>query len=220
MSFISLHSILSQSEVNGPGERLVIWVQGCSKGCVGCFNPGTWKSSKKWLETPERLAEYVISSNPEGLTLTGGDPLEQSDSLLEFLKALHKGVPSSLRADFLPRGIICFTGYRLDELHGSALECVDYCDLLIDGRYVKELHYTNGLAGSSNQEFHFSSHPGRGEARIKREEILIDHSIEVHVDVNDASVIRVTGFPHVDRKFLKNLGLSIDDSSDKSDLGI
>jgi pyruvate-formate lyase-activating enzyme len=31
MADLSLHSMLSQSEVNGPGERLVIWTQGCTK---------------------------------------------------------------------------------------------------------------------------------------------------------------------------------------------
>lgn len=210
MSNLSLHSILSQSEVNGPGERLVIWTQGCSKGCPGCFNPETWKFSSTWMEDCTSLAERVISSNPDGLTLTGGDPLEQPEALLEFLKALHRdGAPESLAADFLPKGIICFTGYLLEELTGAALECVEYLDLLIDGRYVEQLRYTSVLAGSSNQRFHFSSHVGRGESRLDKESILIDQAIEIHIDDIDSSIIRVTGFPTIDRAFLKKYGLSV-----------
>jgi anaerobic ribonucleoside-triphosphate reductase activating protein len=203
--------MLKESGVNGPGERLVIWTQGCGKACPGCFNPETWKFSSKWMENCQTLAEHVISSNPEGLTLTGGDPLEQPEALLSFLKALHRdGSPESLAADFLPKGIICFTGYVLEELTGAALECVEYFDLLIDGRYVEQLRYTSGLAGSSNQRFHFSSHPGRGEARLDKEAILIDQAIEIHVDDIDSSIIRVTGFPTIDRAFLKKHGLSVE----------
>jgi len=210
MADLSLHSILSQSEVNGPGERLVIWTQGCTKGCSGCFNPETWKFSSKWMKDSRKLAEHVISSNPDGLTITGGDPLEQPEALLEFLRALHgDDSGESLRADFLPKGIICFTGYVLEELHGAAAECLEYIDLLIDGRYMEQLRYTSGLAGSSNQRFHFNTLPGRGESRLQRSEILIDQAVEVHVDDIDPSIIRVTGFPSIDRTFLKRYGLHI-----------
>jgi len=220
MAKLSLHSILSQSEVNGPGERVVIWTQGCGKACPGCFNPETWKFVDRWLESPQDLAEHIISSNPEGLTLSGGDPLEQPEALLEFLKALHAyGNPESLRADLFPRGIICFTGYLLEELEGAALECVDYFDLLIDGRFIEKLRYTSGIAGSSNQRFHFSSHPGRGESRLSRDEVIIDQAVEVHVDDNDASIIRVTGFPSINRALLKKFGLNIENVSEPPELG-
>lgn len=208
MADLSIHSILTQSEVNGPGERLVIWTQGCTKGCVGCFNPETWKFSSKWMKNPKDLAALVISSNPEGLTLTGGDPLEQPDALLEFLRELHLD-GESLTSEFLPRGIICFTGFLIEELEGAAKECLEYIDLLIDGRFVEQLRYTSGLAGSSNQRFHFSSKVGRGECRLRRDEILIDQSIEVHVDDIDSSIVRVTGFPVINRDFLKKYGLQV-----------
>ncbi|NJO00209.1 MAG: 4Fe-4S cluster-binding domain-containing protein, partial [Anaerolineales bacterium] len=40
-SLLRLHQFLPQSRVNGPGLRAVLWVQGCSLGCPGCFNPQT-----------------------------------------------------------------------------------------------------------------------------------------------------------------------------------
>ena len=213
---LAIHAILKQSEVNGPGLREVIWTQGCTKACPGCFNPETWAPGKA-EGNPLVLADFLFSSRPDGLTLTGGDPLEQPEALLDFLEELHRGEPpETLSADFLPRGIICFTGYLLEELEGDALECVKYIDLLIDGRYIEKLRYTSGLAGSKNQRFHFNQLPGRGEARIKREEVLIDQAVEIHIDEDDASVVRITGFPSINRRFLKKYGLTIENENSGS----
>lgn len=196
-----IHSIMESEDVNGPGNRLVIWTQGCCKGCVGCFNPSTWKSKTGKIYTVKELADLALSKNFEGLTLTGGDPLEQSDSLFEFLKLIHFE-DFELKTRF-PLGIICFTGYVIEELSGSALSCLDYIDLLIDGRFVKELRYSSGLAGSSNQRFHFSNKSGRGISRIPKESILIDQSIEITEDLD------VTGFPVIDYSSLRSLGIKI-----------
>ncbi len=38
---LRLHAFLPRSRANGPGWRSVVWVQGCSLGCAGCFNPQT-----------------------------------------------------------------------------------------------------------------------------------------------------------------------------------
>ena len=36
-----IHSMLPRSAVNGPGERAVVWFQGCDLHCRGCFNPAS-----------------------------------------------------------------------------------------------------------------------------------------------------------------------------------
>ena len=38
---MNIHSIIPNSAVNGPGNRFVIWTQGCSLNCIGCWNPKT-----------------------------------------------------------------------------------------------------------------------------------------------------------------------------------
>ena len=208
---INIMSILNETNVNGPGNRICIWTQGCTKGCKGCFNPESWSNKITTQWTPQALAQHVLSQECDGITISGGDPLEQPEALLEFLRALHDdGSGESLRADLFPKGIICFTGYLIEELVGAAAECLEYIDLLIDGRYMEQLRYTSGLAGSSNQRFHFSSLPGRGESRLQRAEILIDQAVEVHVDDIDPSIVRITGFPSIDRTFLKRHGLRIE----------
>ena len=36
-----IHALLHASHVNGPGNRAVVFVQGCRLGCAGCWNPQT-----------------------------------------------------------------------------------------------------------------------------------------------------------------------------------
>jgi len=38
---LNLYHYEPLSLVNGPGKRAVVWVQGCTLGCPGCFNPQT-----------------------------------------------------------------------------------------------------------------------------------------------------------------------------------
>lgn len=183
-----IHSLVNNSKVNGPGDRFVIWTQGCSKGCKGCFNPLTWTFEGSKISS-NILFQLIKESNCSGVTLTGGDPLEQPDELLELLLLLK-----DLN---LKDGIILFSGYTLEEIKnigGSVLECLNYVDLLIDGRYVSELFVNDSLRGSSNQNFYFFSD------KLKEKEILIDHSIEVGKNY-------ITGFPHFNKKILKEYGV-------------
>lgn len=205
MSNLRIHAILDHTFVNGPGDRMAIWSQGCMKGCPGCFNPLTWKHGIGEIWHPLLLANYVRDHNPEGLTLTGGDFLEQPEGCYRFLKELHDGE----QLNILPRGIILFTGYTIEEIEEipAALKCLKYIDLIIDGRFMQGLKYSNGLAGSSNQRFHFSSVSGRGKERIPEEVVSTDQHIEVHL--SDDGSIEVTGFPDIDRAKLKDLGIRV-----------
>ena len=204
----NLHAKLEASDVNGPGSRFVIWLQGCPFACKGCFNPHTWEFSNKNRVSVSDLACEILFSNTDGLTISGGEPFSQVEALLEFLKCLHTS--SGELGDKLPRGIICFTGNLIEDLDETGKECLKYIDLLIDGRYVEQLRYPSGLAGSSNQRFHFNSNPGRGEALIKKEEVLFDQAIEIHVDDDDMNLIKVTGFPSINTRWLKEQGLTIE----------
>jgi anaerobic ribonucleoside-triphosphate reductase activating protein len=208
MSKIRLHSILSESKVNGPGSRIVIWTQGCSKGCKGCFNPETW-DTKSGLDMSVyelyNLIKDLLPANT-GITITGGDPMEQSESLFYLLKIINDNL-----LDKLPDGIILFTGYTLEEIdnHEDKLlsHIVGLVDLLIDGRYEDSLKNNHVMSGSSNQNFHFNCIKNRGEFRIPRHSIEIDHSVEIHG--HDKDLIQITGFPNVDRKFFRDKGLDI-----------
>jgi anaerobic ribonucleoside-triphosphate reductase activating protein len=203
-----VHAIIDESYVNGPGCRLTIWTQGCTKACKGCFNPETWKFSGGTAWEPGELADYIRSRAPYGLTLTGGDPLEQPEAIYELLVALHD--PDGALA-ILPGGIICFTGYTLVEVNQieAARKCLEGIDLLIDGRYIEDDKQTDALAGSANQQFHFLNKPGRGRARIAEDEIKTDQSVEVHSFVDNPQLMQITGFPTIARQWLAAHGLRV-----------
>ena len=182
------------SKVNGPGNRFVLWTQGCSKGCSECFNPETWSTNVYKEYSPIELFHIIQNYEVDGITISGGDPLEQEDELLELLMLL-----SSIR---FKKGIILFTGFTRAEISSSPIReaCLKYIDVLIDGRYEKNLKLDFSLRGSSNQEFYFFSN------KISRDELLFDQEIEISCLEGD---IIVTGFPNVSRKILKELGVNL-----------
>jgi anaerobic ribonucleoside-triphosphate reductase activating protein len=182
------------SKVNGPGLRFVLWTQGCSKGCKNCFNPETWSFEKYKSLTPLEIFRLIKNSNVSGVTITGGDPLEQPEELLELL-VLLEGLN-------LSNGIILFTGYTIDEINKDFLlrKSLNYIDVLIDGRFEKDQRISSSLRGSENQNIiYFSS-------KIKEEELNIDQEVEVGILDNE---MYVTGFPSISRKVLKSLGIRV-----------
>ena len=181
----------STSRVNGPGNRFVLWTQGCSKGCSDCFNPLTWSVKENISLTPNQIFELIKNYDIDGVTITGGDPLEQED-ILELLMLLY-----TLN---LSKGVILFTGYSIDEINKDFLlrKSLSYIDVLIDGRYEKDKRISSGLRGSENQNILYFSD------KIHPEELMIDQEIEVGVSCDK---IYVTGFPNISRKVLRELGV-------------
>jgi len=182
------------SKVNGPGNRFVLWTQGCSKGCSECFNPETWSREIYKEFSPIELFELIKNFDIDGVTISGGDPLEQEDELLELLMLL-----STMR---LRKGIILFSGFTRAEISSNIIreKCLSYIDVLIDGRYEKNLKIDFSLKGSSNQEFYFFSN------KILSDELHFDQEIEISSLEGD---IMMTGFPNISRKILKELGVNL-----------
>jgi anaerobic ribonucleoside-triphosphate reductase activating protein len=190
---INLHSTIKSSRVNGPGDRFVIWTQGCRKMCKNCYNPETWSHYRNNLVDIDFLVEEIKNSNSTGVTISGGDPFEQPEELFYLLREIKQ-------LD-LSDGVIVFSGYTIDEIRGvrELEKCLDYIDVLIDGLYIEEKRITNGLAGSSNQEFHFLTD------KISRDSINIDQEVEIH---SLGDLIQITGFPLIDKINMKLKGIS------------
>ncbi|MBU3213850.1 pyruvate formate lyase-activating protein [Clostridium estertheticum] len=87
-----IHSIETMGLVDGPGIRVVVFFQGCKLRCAYCHNPDTWQLSGGTAMTPEAIIEKIVRFKPYfnrsggGVTFSGGDPLLQSEFLLECLK--------------------------------------------------------------------------------------------------------------------------------------
>ncbi len=148
--YLNIMGYIDESEVNGPGCRAVVWVQGCKRGCSGCFNPDSWSFDINQLISIEELANKILK-NPRntGVTFSGGEPFLQALALAELAKILKsKGL-----------NVMSFSGFTLRELQSKnapvgAKELLSQLDILIDGPFVEPLaiHSPNSLVSSSNQK--------------------------------------------------------------------
>jgi anaerobic ribonucleoside-triphosphate reductase activating protein len=191
--YINIHSVINSSRVNGPGDRFVIWTQGCRKGCKNCYNPETWSHYKNNLIPIDEIFENIKNSSATGVTISGGDPFEQPEELFYLL--------TKIKQLDLSDGVIVFTGFTIDEIRvrEELNKSLDYIDVLIDGLYVEEKRISSGLAGSSNQEFYFLTD------KISRDKIVIDQEVEIH---SLGELIQITGFPLIDKINMKLKGIS------------
>ena len=146
MTRLRVHAIEPRSRANGPGTRTVIWVQGCTLGCPGCFNPATWPAGGTEMEI-EAIAGAVRAAGAEGVTVSGGEPFEQPEGLLALVTALAG------------TSIIVFSGFTRREIEQQPLgpAILARLDVLVDGRYVERRRVASGLRGSANQVVHLLS---------------------------------------------------------------
>ena len=92
-----LHAFIPASRANGPGLRAVVFFQGCSLACRGCFNPETHAFAGTEV-TVDAVADNVLRAHKEhgveGVTFSGGEPMQQAAALLELMQTLHRQLPS------------------------------------------------------------------------------------------------------------------------------
>lgn len=202
--YLKVHSIIKGSRANGPGNRFVIWTQGCHRYCPNCYNKNLRKKTGGILYKVADLAYNALDGNFDGVTISGGEPFDQPQVLYELLQLLNGQIEK------LPRGIICFTGYTIEELQENrvAQPCLDLIDLIVEGRYIDDLRQVSCLAGSSNQRFVYLDKPRRGKEMVPT--VIADKEVEVHAQ-QDSPYFVVTGFPFFDLDKLKAAGIEVVD---------
>ena len=146
---IKLAGIVKESVVDGPGIRLVVFVQGCPHLCQGCHNPASHDLSGGYEYSTETLvAEFGENKLVSGLTLSGGEPFLQAAALVELAsEAKLRGL-----------SVVTYTGYVFEELmirgeqDKDVAKLLQLTDILVDGPYIQERRDI-GLAfrGSANQ---------------------------------------------------------------------
>jgi anaerobic ribonucleoside-triphosphate reductase activating protein len=152
MVAVNIHGIERRSRANGPGSRFVMWFQGCSLGCPGCFNPGTHAPTSQDRRPVDVLVDEILAQGQaiEGITLSGGEPFEQPDAALALVSAVRARSELS---------ILIFSGYTIEEIRampqGPAV--LAHVDVLLDGRYQARQRLGRGLRGSANQRIHLLS---------------------------------------------------------------
>ena len=135
------YSYEENEHLYGPGKRLLLFTQGCSLHCKGCVNKHLWQFGVGANITVEEVLE--LCQDVEGITLHGGEPLDQSEGVLEIVKALKS----------VGKTVILFTGYQYKELSKSSQKRAwELSDLVISGRYVEsKRNIYLQFRGSTNQ---------------------------------------------------------------------
>ena len=144
---------------NGTGVRTVLFVSGCTHHCRGCFQPDTWDFDYGQEFTDDTVDEIVESLEPdyiEGLTLLGGEPMEQvnQEGILPLVKRVRERFGDK-------KNIWCYSGYIYDTeilpVDGRAHfdttdELLSLMDVLVDGEFqLEKKDITLRFRGSGNQ---------------------------------------------------------------------
>jgi anaerobic ribonucleoside-triphosphate reductase activating protein len=182
--YLNLMGYVDESEVNGPGRQAVVWVQGCHRGCEGCFNRASWSFEINQLMSIDRLAHNILR-NPRntGVTFSGGEPFWQAPALANLARQVKVA----------GLNVMAFTGFTLEQLQdefapAGALELLQELDLLIDGPFVQSLalQSPNSQVASNNQRVHVLN------SALQDQMTWASNQVEVHV-LQDGSRI-VTGY--------------------------
>ena len=182
--YLNIMGFVNGSQVNGPGSRAVVWVQGCLRECPGCFNPLSWSFEINQLISVEQLAQKILS-NPQnqGVTFSGGEPFWQAPALIELAK--------KVKAAGL--NVMSFTGFTLEELRSpyapaQSQELLAQLDILIDSPFVESLAINSpeSPVSSRNQRVHIFN------PALRDQITWASNQIEIHILKDGTRVI--TGF--------------------------
>ncbi len=146
---LKVHSIETFGTHEGPGIRLVVFLQGCHFRCVYCHNPDTWDLKGGQSLSVEKVLTYLDSEMPYfkkkgGLTVSGGEPLVQRKELTKLFKAAKlRGVHTALDTN----------GYIFDN---DTKKLLEYTDLvLLDVKHINPLMHrvVTGMNNSPTLQF-------------------------------------------------------------------
>ena len=123
----------SDSIVDGPGLRAVLWTQGCAHHCKECQNPQTWDFNGGGLIPLSAVYEAIDELEGQtGLTFSGGDPMYQVDACNKIAEyAIKKGL-----------NIWCYTGFKYEDIIKLSKqkpvykEFLEKIDVLVDGEFI------------------------------------------------------------------------------------
>lgn len=177
------------TEVEGPGRRAALWVQGCDKRCPGCCNPKFLPLATKKLMPARRVAadltDAAATFQLEGITFLGGEPMLQAVGLAAVAE----------QAKGLGLSVMVFTGYTIEELETLRLPGVAaflaQTDVLVDGPYISgQPDRVRRWIGSTNQRVHYLSE--RYDTRIER---LPSWGRDLEVTVGLDASLQLNGWP-------------------------
>lgn len=143
--------ITSDSIVDGPGLRVVIWCQGCWRKCKGCHNPESWCPKHGTVVKIDWVKEQLKKLRGQsGLTFSGGEPMLQAKACKQIADWAKKEMGWN---------ILSFTGFTYDDIMAGKDHATDdmkefmkSLDMMVDGPFILEKRDISlRFRGSSNQ---------------------------------------------------------------------
>ncbi len=192
-----VHAVIPASRANGPGLRSVVFAQGCNLNCPGCWNPRTHPFSGCEWSVEAVLAELLEchGRHPvEGVTFSGGEPMQQARELDQLIHGLRSALPAL--------GVGMFTGYTEEELDAGRYYTWQQAgveqrralwrsirgglDFAVMGRYDREQPCDAPMRTSANQELRlFSGRHAEADFGVQ----------SVEITIAAGGLTRTTGFP-------------------------
>ncbi len=166
----------------GPGNRIGIWFQGCSIHCEGCISSDTWQFNTNMVDIDQ--VKNLLTNwlpNCDGITITGGEPFDQEDALVELLLFLR---PYKL-------SILVYSGYNFELLNQKKVIENGLIDTLISEPFDYKQPQTKALLGSDNQIIHLLTDLGKNTFKdyISKSP---EHVLDIHFD---DSTLWMAGIP-------------------------
>jgi len=152
-----IHQIVYPLTVLGPGTRVGIWFQGCTIHCPECIAPETWEFDETtfidFQDLKKKLHDYQ-KFQPDGITISGGEPFDQPQGLIIFLTMLREMGFSS---------VMVYSGYPFEFLRKTFISHLDLIDILVSEPFQYKENDTKLWRGSDNQIIHLLSKRAKQE---------------------------------------------------------
>ncbi len=145
-SCLKISHYIKNTKVLGPYNRAALWVQGCLRHCEGCLARQMNEEQPEIRPVSELADIFAAAGDTEGITISGGEPFLQAGGLAEMVEKIKR------QRDY---GVIVYTGYDYEQLMQENNEDIHrflkQIDILIDGKYIRELDDGLPYRGSKNQ---------------------------------------------------------------------
>lgn len=186
---VNVAHMVERCRVLGPGERFVLWVQGCPIHCPGCHNPDFLPfRDATWMDVEQIAGKILSVSGIEGVTYVGGEPLAQAIALASLSQKIRS----------VGLSVMVYSGYTFSELASGkvphAKTLLDAADLLMDGPYIKDLPTKRPWRGSDNQRLIALS--ARYADKVEAWNQPLGQEFEMRVNADGS--LEILGIPPVD----------------------
>ena len=176
-----IHSFETFGAVDGPGIRFIVFMQGCLLKCKYCQNRDTWDAKGGEEYTTDQVVDKILRCKPYidvsngGVTISGGEPLLQTDFLVELFRELkNKEIHTAIDTS----GCI--------KINDKIVELLKYTDLvLLDIKHIDEKKCIELTGKSNKNELLFARYCSDNNIDLWIRQVLVPGYTDNEKDLKD-----------------------------------